>query len=194
VAVDGNDITCHPLAGTIATDGVEDTSAYSTWLLGSTKNRVEHRYVIDDIVERLGEVGKNVVADVEPSLVPLRSVTHLGSHIHAERKQGISSLDALSSLHPTPAVGGLPRESAISLIEKLEAQPRGAYAGAVGWCAANGDGSWWVAIRGITFRKREFTLWAGAGIVADSDPIAEREETRNKLDSVMRAIGVGTLN
>jgi isochorismate synthase len=103
-------------------------------------------------------------------------------------------MDALASLHPTPAVGGLPRQQAIELIEKLESRPRGAYAGAVGWCTSTGEGAWWVAIRGIAFRRREFTLWAGAGIVAESDPIAEREETRNKLDSVMRAIGVGTLN
>lgn len=194
VSVDSSSITCHPLAGTISTEGVEDSSTYSTWLLGSSKNRVEHKYVIDDIVERLGVVGTNVVADPEPTIVRLRSVTHLGSHIRAHRLPHVTSIDALSSLHPTPAVGGLPRAEAVSLIEKLEARPRGSYAGAVGWCSANGEGSWWVAIRGISFRRREFTLWAGAGIVADSDPIAEREETRNKLDSVLRAIGVGTLN
>ena len=80
------------------------------------------------------------------------------------------------------------------MIGKLEPSDRGFYAGAVGWCNAAGSGSWWVGIRGIAFRDRSFEVWAGAGVVADSDPIAEREETRNKLDSVLHAIGVGTLN
>jgi isochorismate synthase len=91
-------------------------------------------------------------------------------------------------------VGGLPREAAEALITKLEPNRRGAYAGAVGWVNAMGEGSWWVAIRGILTRGREFEVWAGAGIVADSDPIAEREETKYKMDSVLHAIGLGTLN
>ncbi len=194
VSLSEDSLLCHPLAGTISTEGVGDTSAYATWLLGSSKNRTEHRFVIDDIVDRLGAIATEVTADAEPSIVRLRSVTHLGSRITARPLPDVTSMDALASLHPTPAVGGLPRQQAIELIEKLESRPRGAYAGAVGWCTSTGEGSWWVAIRGIAFRRREFTLWAGAGIVAESDPIAEREETRNKLDSVMRAIGVGTLN
>lgn len=194
VSVEDDTISCHPLAGTIANEGTGDTSTYATWLLGSSKNRAEHRFVVDDIVERLKGVATNVHADAEPSIVTLRSVTHLGSQIHAVRNDATTSIAALAALHPTPAVGGLPREEAVSLIEKLEPVDRGFYAGAVGWCNASGEGTWWVAIRGIAFHDRVFEVWAGAGIVADSDPIAEREETRNKLDSVLHAIGVGTLN
>ena len=194
VSVTGDEIACHPLAGTIANEGISDTSPYATWLLGSTKNRTEHRIVVEDIVDRLDGVATEITADAEPSIVNLRSVTHLGSYIRARRKENTSSLTALSALHPTPAVGGLPRREAVELIEKLEPVDRGFYAGAVGWCNAAGDGSWWVGIRGISFHNRTFEVWAGAGIVADSDPIAEREETRNKLDSVLHAIGVGTLN
>ena len=194
VSVSDDEISCHPLAGTIANEGISDTSTYATWLLGSTKNRTEHRIVVDDIVDRLDGVATDITADVEPSIVNLRSVTHLGSHIRARRNENTSSLTALSALHPTPAVGGLPRREAVELIEKLEPLDRGFYAGAVGWCNAADEGSWWVAIRGIAFHDRAFEVWAGAGIVADSDPIAEREETRNKMDSVLHAIGVGTLN
>lgn len=194
VSLEDEAIACRPLAGTIANEGAIDTTTYATWLLGSTKNRTEHRFVVDDIVERLSPIGDDVSADPEPSIVTLRSVTHLGSLITAKAKDGTTSLAALAALHPTPAVGGLPREAAIALIEKLEPLDRGFYAGAVGWCSPSGDGSWWVAIRGISFHDRTFEVWAGAGIVADSDPIAEREETRNKLDSVLHAIGVGTLN
>jgi len=194
VSVEESEILCHPLAGTIANEGTSDTSTYATWLLGSSKNRAEHRFVVDDIVERLSEVASDISADAEPSIVTLRSVTHLGSHIRARRNETATSISALSALHPTPAVGGLPRKEAVELIEKLEPIDRGFYAGAVGWCNAAGDGSWWVGIRGIAFHDRNFEVWAGAGIVSDSDPIAEREETRNKLDSVLHAIGVGTLN
>ena len=194
VSVIGSTIECNPLAGTIANDGSSDTSTYATWLLGSSKNRAEHRYVVDDIVTRLKEVASDVSADAEPSIVTLRSVTHLGSQIRARGHASTTSLVALAALHPTPAVGGLPRDEAVQLIGKLEPSDRGFYAGAVGWCNAAGSGSWWVGIRGIAFRDRSFEVWAGAGVVADSDPIAEREETRNKLDSVLHAIGVGTLN
>lgn len=194
VSVRDSEIQCHPLAGTIANDHSPDRSTYATWLMGSSKNRAEHRYVVDDIVQRLSAIASEVSADAEPSIVTLRSVTHLGSFIRGRSVGAPSSLLALQTLHPTPAVGGLPRENAVELIEKLEPVKRGFYSGAVGWCNAAGDGSWWVGIRGITISNRQFEVWAGAGIVADSDPIAEREETRNKLDSVLHAIGVGTLN
>jgi isochorismate synthase EntC len=121
-------------------------------------------------------------------------VAHLGTDISGTAKNGVHVLDFVAALHPTPAVGGLPREAAESLIEELEPYRRGAYAGAVGWFNADGDGEWWVAIRGILTRGSQFEVWAGAGIVADSDPVAEREETKYKMDSVLHAIGLGTLN
>ena len=194
VALSGQEVTCHPLAGTISIEGLADTSAYTKWLHGSAKNRVEHQFVVQDITDQLGNYCTSISADEEPSIVPLRSVAHLGTNIVGVAQQGVTSLDLVAALHPTPAVGGLPREAAEALITKLEPNRRGAYAGAVGWVNAIGEGSWWVAIRGILTRGREFEVWAGAGIVADSDPIAEREETKYKMDSVLHAIGLGTLN
>lgn len=194
VALSGRTVRCHPLAGTISIEGLADTSAYTKWLHGSAKNRVEHQIVVLDIIEQLRSYCTDISADDEPSIVPLRSVAHLGTNIAGEAIEGVTALDLVAALHPTPAVGGLPREAAEELIHKLEPNRRGAYAGAVGWLNAQGEGSWWVAIRGILTRGREFEVWAGAGIVADSDPIAEREETKYKMDSVLHAIGLGTLN
>ena len=190
----GSAVRCHPLAGTISIEGMTDTTAYTKWLHGSAKNRLEHRIVVDEIVTRLTELCDSVVADSEPTIVPLRSVAHLGTLISGTANNGVTILDLMANLHPTPAVGGLPREIAEELIEELEPFRRGAYAGAVGWVNAAGHGAWWVAIRGILTRGSQFEVWAGAGIVSDSDPVAEREETKYKIDSVLHAIGLGTLN
>ena len=190
----GRTVRCHPLAGTISIEGMTDTTAYTKWLHGSPKNRFEHRIVVDEIVTHLSELCESVNADSEPSIVPLRSVAHLGTEISGVARSDVTILDLVSNLHPTPAVGGLPREMAEELIEELEPFRRGAYAGAVGWVNSAGDGAWWVAIRGILTKGPHFEVWAGAGIVMDSDPIAEREETKYKMDSVLHAIGLGTLN
>ena len=190
----GTAVLCHPLAGTIATRLGEDADLYNRWLLGSSKNLEEHRIVVDDIVHRLEPLATSVEADPKPSIVPLRSVTHLGTYIRAEARPDTTVMHLVRELHPTPAVGGLPREDAVDLIAKLETRDRGPYAGAVGWMNALGDGEWSVAIRGILTRSRHFEVWAGAGIVSESDPLAEREETGNKLASILRAIGIGTLN
>ena len=189
-----NNVRCHPLAGTVSTKGMTDTSAYTKWLRGSPKNLVEHRIVVDEIVSHLDELCDTVNAANEPSIVSLRSVAHLGTEIAGVAKVGVTVLDLVASLHPTPAVAGLPREAAEDLIKELEPNQRGSYAGAVGWFNSVGDGAWWVAIRGILTKGSQFEVWAGAGIVADSDPIAEREETKYKMDSVLHAIGLGTIN
>jgi len=194
VSKNGRTVRCHPLAGTISIEGMADTTAYTKWLRGSPKNRVEHRIVVDDIVARLSDLCESVDADSEPSIVPLRSVAHLGTDISGVARSDVTILDLVKNLHPTPAVGGLPREMAEELIEELEPFRRGAYAGAVGWVNSVGDGAWWVAIRGILTKGPQFEVWAGAGIVMDSDPTAEREETKYKMDSVLHAIGLGTLN
>jgi menaquinone-specific isochorismate synthase len=187
-------VRCHPLAGTVSTKGMADTSAYTNWLRGSPKNLVEHRIVVEEIVSHLYELCETVVATKEPSIVSLRSVAHLGTEISGIASDGITILDLVATLHPTPAVAGLPREAAEKLINELEPSQRGSYAGAVGYFNSIGDGAWWVAIRGILTKGSQFEVWAGAGIVADSDPIAEREETKYKMDSVLHAIGLGTIN
>jgi isochorismate synthase len=123
--------------------------------------------------------------------VTLRSVAHLGTWIHAKVLDGdaFGALELLAQIHPTAAVGGIPRERGVEVIDQLEGEPRGLFGGAVGWLDANGSGEWWLAIRGIELDRDHFLAWAGAGIVADSDPIAEREETRDKLAAILVGLG-----
>ena len=91
-------------------------------------------------------------------------------------------------LHPSAAVGGTPKTAALEMIDRLEAAPRGRYAAPVGWVDANGDGEFAIALRCAQLTGRVATLWAGAGIVADSDPAAEVAETTVKFDAVLSSL------
>jgi menaquinone-specific isochorismate synthase len=95
-----------------------------------------------------------------------------------------------AALHPTPAVGGMPRDVALQTIAVLEPHPRGRYAGPVGWIDARGDGEWGVALRGAVIEGERATLHAGAGIVAGSIAENEWRETEAKLEPMLRALGV----
>ena len=187
----GGEVLCHPLAGTIALPADTSPDDYHTWLLGSTKNLHEHEIVVDDIVRNLAQAYDDIDADARPSIVALRTVAHLGTWISARSHDAPSApdaLDVLRMLHPTAAVGGIPRERAYELLRQLELNDRGHFAGPLGWMDQEGDGDWWIAIRGVVVEERNFEAWAGAGIVSESDPVAEREETANKLAAVLSAI------
>jgi isochorismate synthase len=185
------DATCHPLAGTIALPPNVDPESYQSWLLGSGKNLYEHRVLVTEVVEQLTTRYHEVHADPQPTIVTLRSVAHLGTWIRAHHDsvgEAPDALDLVALLHPTAAVGGIPRDTALALQSRLEPEPRGFYAGPVGWCDQQGDGDWWIGIRGVELMGAQFRAMAGAGIVSESDPVAEREETRDKLASVMSSV------
>jgi len=187
----GRTLRSHPLAGTIALPPNVDPEDYLTWLLGSTKNLHEHNVPVNEIVSALESVYDNVEADAGPSIVALRTLAHLGTWIEASCRDESDAPDALAVLrllHPTSAVGGVPRQSAYELIRRLEQIDRGYYAGPLGWMDANGDGEWWIGFRGVLVKGTTFEAWAGAGIVSESDPIAEREETRAKLASFLSSV------
>jgi menaquinone-specific isochorismate synthase len=187
----GTEIVCHPLAGTITLPPNVAPDDYETWLLGSTKNLHEHGVVVDEIVRNLANVYDDITADAEPSIVTLRTVAHLGTWITARSHNlddAPDALEVLRMLHPTAAVGGIPQESAYELIRRLEEHDRGNFAGPLGWIDAEGDGEWWIALRGVLIEGRDFEAWAGAGIVSESDPIAEREETKDKLNVVLSSV------
>lgn len=187
----GATLQSHPLAGTIALPPNVAPEDYLTWLLGSTKNLHEHNVPVNEIVTALESVYDDVHADAGPSIVALRTLAHLGTWIEASCRDEADAPDALEVLrllHPTSAVGGVPRESAYELIRRLEQIDRGYYAGPLGWIDANGDGEWWIGFRGVLVKGSEFEAWAGAGIVSESDPIAEREETRAKLASFLSSV------
>jgi isochorismate synthase len=191
VSCEDGAVSAHPLAGTIAVPREDDGPEYAAWLLGSSKNLFEHRVVVDDLVERLSTRCDDVRADARPSVVALRSVAHLGTWIHGKVRpsEGVTAFELLSLVHPTAAVGGIPQERALEVIHELEPTERGLYAGAVGWIDRDGSGQWWLAIRGLSINGARFDAWAGAGIVADSDPVAEREETGDKLTSILGGFG-----
>jgi hypothetical protein len=108
---------------------------------------------------------------------------------HDSSTNAPDALDVLRMLHPTAAVGGIPARQRLRAHHvRLEQHDRGAFAGPVGWIDANGDGEWWIGLRGVLLKDREFEAWAGAGIVSESDPIAEREETKDKLAVVLTSL------
>jgi isochorismate synthase len=188
---EGATVTCNPLAGTIALPPNEAPDDYQRWLLGSTKNLHEHGLLVDDLVSQLSMSYDDIRADPNPTIVTFRTVAHLGTWVTGRCSDADAAPDALEllrQLHPTAAVGGIPRNEAYELIVRLEQHDRGHYAGPVGWIDAQGDGEWWIGIRGVIIRSTQFEAWAGAGIVSESDPIAERQETKDKLAVVLSSV------
>jgi menaquinone-specific isochorismate synthase len=145
----GPEIRAHPLAGTVglAGDPLRDDAAVARFL-ASDKERREHRYVVDEILAALAPFCGRLEAPSRPALVRLRSVAHFGTPIRGRlRDPWASALDLLGALHPTPAVGGVPRAEALAEIPLLEAAPRHQWSGPVGWVDAAGDGDFVTYLR-----------------------------------------------
>lgn len=189
----GAAILSHPLAGSArrSPDLSEDEAAAQA-LLTSDKDRREHGFVVEAIMDLLAPWCSDLRAPPGPALVSTRTMWHLGTRIEGRlrRPDEGSAAELAALLHPTPAVSGSPRDRAAELIRELEAYDRGFYAGAVGWTNAAGDGAWYVALRCAEVCGREARLYAGAGIVEGSDPAAEADETSGKFQAVLRALGV----
>jgi isochorismate synthase len=185
-------VTANPLAGSAARsdDPIED-GRRATMLLRSAKDRREHAAVVDAIVANLSPLCTNVRVPAEPQLLPTATMWHLASPITASlRDPATSSLRLATALHPTPAVCGVPTERARSLIGELEPFDRGFYAGMVGWCDACGDGEWVITIRCGEVASDSLRLYAGAGIVAGSEPESELAETSAKFRTLLSALGL----
>jgi salicylate biosynthesis isochorismate synthase len=154
-------------------------------LLHSDKDREENEIVVRRIARALRPVSVWVTAAPEPALVRVANIIHLGTPIRAQLAAPLSAIELTGVLHPTPAVGGEPGEVAVPLIPALEGLDRGWYAGPVGWTDAAGDGEFCVALRCALVRGRLAHLYAGGGIVRDSDPVAELAETEVKLGALL---------
>jgi menaquinone-specific isochorismate synthase len=157
-------------------------------LLRSSKDRGEHEIVARRIQRSLRPHAVWVEAEPEPGLVKVANIQHLATPIHAQLAEPRSAIELAGLLHPTPAVGGEPREAALAAIDELEGMDRGWYAGPVGWMDATEDGEFCVALRSGLLRDRTAHLYAGAGIVADSDAAAELAETEIKLEALLPLI------
>jgi isochorismate synthase len=158
-------------------------------LLASDKDREEHAVVVSMLRDALRPIVERLAVAPGPAILVLRDVQHLVTPMEGLLRDETGILALAERLHPTPAVGGEPREAALVLIAEHEGFDRGWYAGPVGWLGADGDGELMVALRCGLVEGQRATLFAGCGIVADSDPAREWEESRIKLRPVVSAVG-----
>ncbi|WP_223878350.1 isochorismate synthase [Microbacterium radiodurans] len=203
VTVSHGTVTARVLAGTIArgADADADTAA-SLSLATSAKDLDEHGYAVRSVLEALRPSTSSLVAGEQPFMLKLPNVWHLATDVEGELAGDASSLDLVAALHPTAAVAGTPTVAALDVIRRLEPFDRGRYAGPVGWIDARGDGEWAIALRCAQFHLEArpdaasptaaapipFTAYAGAGIVAASDPESEMLETRVKFRPIVDAL------
>ncbi len=192
VAVDGDVVSAHPLAGTTRTTGDSDVDTrLASELQASAKNRIEHRAAIEMVRDTLLPYCSYLDWAPEPSIVKVANVQHLGSQAEGRLSRPTASvIELVRALQPTPAVGGYPRIAAIELITAVEGFVRGLYGGTVGWVDAHGNGTWAVSLRCAEFSTDRLSarLVAGGGIVADSEPLAELAETQAKFQAMLSAI------
>lgn len=193
-AKDGAAITSHPLAGSARrqADPAADRAAREA-LAASDKDRREHAIVVEYILDRLAPLCRDLGCPEGTAITATATMWHLGTRIAGTlRDPSMPSVLLASMLHPTPAVCGLPCGRAASVIAQLEPVDRQFYAGAVGWCDMDrqGDGAWFVAIRCADICGPHARLFAGAGIVAGSDPVSETEETGAKFGAMLRILGL----
>jgi isochorismate synthase len=178
-----------PMAGSVArgaTDAEDERLARQ--LEESAKDKVEHRVVSDFVVEALRPFARAVSAP-PPEVVRFTNIQHLATSVTAELvNPPADALQLAAALHPTPAVGGWPRAAADRLIDELEGMERGWYAGAVGWIDSHGDGEFAVALRCGLLWEDGARLYAGVGVMPDSDPARELEETELKFKALLTAL------
>ncbi|MPZ81509.1 MAG: isochorismate synthase [Actinophytocola sp.] len=191
-------VVANPLAGTIPRhpDPEQDRLAAEE-LAASAKDIDEHRVVIETVVEALRPFCRTLTVPDGPSLISTSAVWHLSTRLTGELiDPGISSLRLACALHPTPAVCGRPFDRAKATIAEIEPFDRGFYAGAIGWCDADGDGQWVVGIRCAEIAepapgaRSTVTLYAGGGIMPASQPHLELAETSAKFRTLLRAMGM----
>lgn len=182
----GATVECDALAGTIGAtlEGAREK------LLASTKDRREHDLVVDAIRSALEDAGAIVEAPATPDVRALRHVLHLHTPFHATLREPRHVLELVARLHPTPAVGGTPTTAAMDWIASHEPVARGWYSAPIGWFDLDGNGELVVAIRSGVLVDNRAHLWAGAGIVAGSDPDRELAETDAKFRAMLGALGV----
>lgn len=185
-------IASHPLAGTTPRTGDPVIDAQlAKDLRASSKNQVEHRVVIDMVHDTLLPWCSYLDWQPEPDVVAVANVQHLGTRVEGTLSDPYPHVfDLVTELSPTPALGGHPRDAALDLIAQHEGVRRGRYGGAVGWCDRDGNGTWAVTIRCAEFSadRRSARLFAGGGIVAASEPVAELAETQAKFQAMLAAI------
>ena len=181
------------LAGSrpVADDGELDEADRRAFR-SDAKERSEHAFAVDSVVERLADLAEELEVSPEPFVLRLPGLEHLASDVSARLQNGTTSLDVAARLHPSAAVSGTPRDAANEIIGRLEPRDRGGYASPVGWMDADGDGQWAIALR-MAHLVDEHTAGrqAGGGLVAASDPVSEHAEALAKCRPMLRALRGG---
>ena len=180
--------TC--LAGSIGVgQSDEETAELGDWLLNDEKNTVEHNYVVQQITKTFENLCLEVKVDDKPKVLKMRDIQHLYTGVKGKVLHHVSLLDFVESLHPTPALGGTPRNKALQLIRELEHMDRGYYAAPIGWCDFEDNGEFVVGLRSGLIQGDKVTLFAGCGVVENSVPEKEYEETGIKFRPMLSALG-----
>jgi isochorismate synthase len=190
--VSGGEVFTHPLAGSAKRGGepAQDRQVARD-LLASRKDQHEHRLVIDEIRRVLTPHCRELAIPANPTLMSTDTLWHLGTPIAGQLHPGQASVLSLAcQLHPTPALCGYPTELARQFIREQEPFRRALFSGIVGWCDSQGNGEWAVVIRCGVLDGHQVELFAGAGIVAGSDPAMEWAETGTKLGTMLKALGL----
>jgi len=185
-------VTSRVLAGTIRRTGddIRDLALAAT-LARSSKDHEEHEYAVRSVADALEPHCSSMTVPETPFVLHLPNVMHLASDVAGVVHDAatVTSLQLAASLHPSAAVGGTPTSEAVALISEIEGMDRGRYAGPVGWMDTSGDGEWGIALRSAEIAGNTVRLFAGCGIVADSDPEAELAETQAKFVPVRDSLG-----
>jgi menaquinone-specific isochorismate synthase len=184
-------VTSRVLAGTILRRGPHDGEDLARALSQSSKDLAEHEYAVASVASGLEPYCSAMNVPETPFVLRLPNVMHLASDITGVCRGDVSVLELARAVHPSAAVCGTPTDQARRAIRQLEGMDRGRYAGPVGWVGADGDGDIGIALRcgQLTPDRRELRLYAGCGIVADSQPEAEWSETEAKLTVMRQALG-----
>lgn len=185
----GHYVESRVLAGTAArsSDPQEDNEL-GAGLLASAKDAVEHRLAVESVTDVLASLCSNVIVSAEPELMKLANVQHLATRVTGILSAPHTALEIAGRLHPTAAVCGTPRRTALEVIRELEGMDRAGYGGPVGWMNAAGDGEFGIALRCAQISGTRARLFAGNGIVRGSLPEDELEETRLKLRAMQSAL------
>lgn len=186
------EVSARVLAGTAGRGTDPDVDrAIASGLKSSHKNQLEHGFAVQSMLSELRPFCSDLEADEEPFSLALPDLWHLATDVRGKLQEGVSLLDVIAKLHPTAAVAGTPRNLAQDLIAELEPFDRGGYSGPIGWLAADGSGELAIALRGGLVEESngsfQIRAFAGCGIVAESDPDAELEETELKFRAVRYA-------
>ena len=186
-ALSGKRLQTMALAGSIGRGkNGDDDQALGKALMQSEKDLYEHDIVVMKMRDRLQPFVEGL-ASAPMQLLKLSNIQHLHTPLHASLKRKTGILPLIEALHPTPALGGDPREKALGLIRELEPIPRGWYGAPIGWLDARLDGEFAVAIRSAVAQEQRAWIYAGAGIVSDSQPEAEWAETALKFRPMLEA-------